>query len=274
MITTVAPSPNVVAEKLTGRDYVSYSGLALYQSCPLRWYFRYVAGLPEATVSASLVFGGAIHAAVQRHFEELLAGNPAPNLDELLGIYQNAWQQRHPDPIQFGKGDDVVTLEETAIRMLRAFQASDLARPAGTIIGVEEELRGKIMEDCPDLLARVDLLVDTGRELVVSDFKTSRSRWSQDQVSDSAEQLLLYSELVRQLVPGRTIKLEFLVITKAREPAVDRHVLAFDPVRIDRTTRVMERVWRAIEAGMFYPAPSPMNCPTCPFRAPCRAWQG
>jgi len=36
----------------------------------------------------------------------------------------------------------------------------------------------------------------------------------------------------------------------------------------------VERVWRAIESGVFYPAPSTMNCASCGYRAACRAWMG
>ena len=97
--------PNDAAEQLTGRDYISWSAISTFQSCPLKWYFRYVAGLPEETVSSSLVFGGAIHRAAEFHYRELLAGNPAPDLDTLLAEYQEAWHERDLDAIKFGKGD-------------------------------------------------------------------------------------------------------------------------------------------------------------------------
>lgn len=41
------------------RDYLSYSAITTYQGCPLRYYFRYIAGLPERIVSSNLVFGAA-----------------------------------------------------------------------------------------------------------------------------------------------------------------------------------------------------------------------
>ena len=47
-----------------------------------------------------------------------------------------------------------------------------------------------------------------------------------------------------------------------------------DPLRIDRTKRVVERVWKAIEGEVFYPAPSTMSCTGCPYRDPCRKWCG
>ena len=77
MITDLEPSPNRRALELTGRDYVSFSALSTYQRCPLQHHFRYVAGLPEATVSASLVFGSAIHRSRSRHAAGLLPAGVA-----------------------------------------------------------------------------------------------------------------------------------------------------------------------------------------------------
>ncbi len=158
--------------------------------------------------------------------------------------------------------------------MLAAFQASSLARPEGMILGVEEELRGTIVPGCPEILGRLDLVVETTDELIVTDLKTARSRWSKNQVDESARQLLLYHDLARTLSPHKRMRLQFAVLTKAKQPVIHVHEVPADPKQIDRTKRIVERVWRSIEAGQFYPAPSVMNCPTCPFRGPCRAWQG
>ena len=50
--------------------------------------------------------------------------------------------------------------------------------------------------------------------------------------------------------------------------------MTVDPSRVDRTKRVFERTWSAIESGLVYPAPSVMNCSGCPFQQPCREWTG
>ena len=106
------------------------------------------------------------------------------------------------------------------------------------------------------------------------DFKTARSRWSDRQAQDQAEQLLLYSELARQLAPGKELRLEFHVLSKTKKPVAERHPVYVDAQRIDRTKTVVQRVWRAIESGHFFPAPSPIACGSCPYREPCRAWKG
>ena len=182
----VQPHPNEVAEKLTGRPYLSYSAISTYAACPLRVFLQIREDLPEAFVSASLIFGSAMHRAIEKHFQELLAGAGPPPIDDLLQAYHDGWSENEIEEVVFNKNDDMQTLEDLAKRMLTAFQASDLARPAGRILAIEEQLAGELVPGCPDLLARLDLVVDTGDALVITDFKTSRSPWSQNQVQDSS----------------------------------------------------------------------------------------
>ena len=151
----------------TGRDYLSFSAIRLYQTCPLKFHFKYCLGLPEETVSSSLVFGGAVHRAIEFHFRELLSGNPPPSSDALLGEFWEGWKERDLEQVRFGKGEDRESLGLLAERILTAFQQSEVAQPSGQILAVEEELRGPIVPGCPDILGRVDLIVDTGSELVV-----------------------------------------------------------------------------------------------------------
>ena len=73
------------------RDYLSYSAVRTFQGCPLKYRFRYIDGLPEDCVSSSLIFGSAIHAAMEFFFSQQLAGEEEPGLDELLDVYQQSW---------------------------------------------------------------------------------------------------------------------------------------------------------------------------------------
>ena len=256
------------------RDYVSFSAIRTYQTCPLKYYFRYVAGLPEETVSASLVFGGAIHAAVEQHFRELLAGNSPPTLAELREVYRAEWEQRATESVQFGPSEDRDSLDTMSSLMLQAFQSSDAAQPPGRILGVEEELRGPIIAGLPDILGRLDLISETPECLVISDWKTSRARWTATQFEDAGEQLILYTELAQDISPGKPFQVEFVVITKTAKPAIQRERLPVTASQVARVRQVVQRVWSAITAGHFYPAPSAMACGGCPYRGPCRAWEG
>ncbi len=99
----ITASPVIRAEPRaspTGRDYLSYSAVASYQRCPLAFYFHYVTDLPEARISSSLVFGAAVHRAVEWHLNELLVGSEPPSLEALLGEFDAAWREYDPVTIR------------------------------------------------------------------------------------------------------------------------------------------------------------------------------
>jgi putative RecB family exonuclease len=265
---------NETAKNLTGRDYVSWSAISTFRTCPLRYKFRYVDGLPEESVSSALVFGTGIHTAIEQHFQALLAGDEQPDVERLMFAYRNAWLPHEPDAISFGTKETRESLDDLASKMLTAFLASPMASVQGRVLGVEEEFRGMLVEGVPDLYGRVDLMTEDEDSLVITDIKTSRGKWSAEQVEDSGEQLLLYSHLASEISPGKKIATRFLVLTKTKEPVVEEHVREVNPAVVKRTLAGVERVWRAIESGVFYPAPSVVTCSGCCYREACRGWMG
>ena len=257
VLTPASTNPaNEVAKGLTGRDYVSWSAISTFRTCPLKYKFRYIDGLPEESVSSALVFGSGIHSAVEQHYQAILSGDPKPDLDALLFAYRSAWLPHDLDAIQFGSTETQASLDVLAARMLTAFLNSPAASVQGRVLGVEEEIRGMLVEGVPDLYGRVDLLTEDDDTLVVTDIKTSRGRWSQEQVEDSGEQLLLYSHLASEISLGKKVQARFLVLTKTKEPVIEEHIREVEPGNVKRTLAGVARVWRAIEAGVFYRPPA------------------
>jgi len=88
-------------------------------------------------------------------------------------------------------------------------------------------------------------------------------------------QLVLDSHLASEIAPGKKVQTRFLVLTKTKEPVLEEHVREVDPENVNRTLAGVERVWRAIEGGQFYPTPATVSalgrgCPG-PGRTPHRA---
>jgi putative RecB family exonuclease len=275
VLTPASTNPaNEIAKNLTGRDYVSWSALSTFRTCPLKYKFRYIDGLPEESVSSALVFGTGIHTAIEQHFQALLAGDEQPDVEKLMFAYRSAWLPHDPDAISFGSKETRESLDDLASRMITAFLASPMASVQGRVLGVEEEIRGMLVEGVPDLYGRVDLLTEDSDRLVITDIKTSRGKWGPEQVEDSGEQLLLYSHLASEIAPGKKIATRFLVLTKTKEPVVEEHVREVESGNVKRTLAGVERVWRAIESGVFYPAPSVVACSGCGYREACRGWAG
>ncbi len=272
--------PNRLAERITGRTYLSHSQLYCMRSCPRKFAFQYVERAPADFVPSSLIFGGSIHAALELYFRARLEGLNCTH-EALLAAYHDAWwrqkEQNGTDlPVRFNKDETYDTLHALADRMITAFLASSLASPKGVIVGVEEELRVILDPDLPDLLARVDLVIETDNSLHVVDFKTSRSKWTEQKAEESSEQLLLYSQSVDRMSRhlGVPVKLHFAIITKAKTPAVQLIPVSVQPERVTGIKESVRQVWDAIQTGNFYPSPSPQNCVTCPFRSRCPVFGG
>ena len=80
--------------------------------------------------------------------------------------------------------------------------------------------------------------------------------------------------LASEIAAGKRIATRLLVLTKTKEPVIEEHVREVNPAAMKRTLAGVARVWRAIESGVLYPAPSTMNCTSCGCRAACRVWMG
>lgn len=271
---------NKLAEQITGRPYVSRSQLALMRSCPRKFAFTYVEKAPREFVPTSLIVGGSVHAALELHYRCRLEGLSATP-EALLSAYHDAWRRQVADagdavPVRFNKGEDRDAVDALAHRILTAFLASPLAEPKGVILGIEEQLRVVLDADLPDLLARVDLVTMTEGSLFVVDFKTSRSRWTEQKALESGDQLVLYGQTVARMGRslGLPVRLHFAVLTKAKKPVVQLLAVPTDAARAAALTESVGQVWQAIKTGNFYPNPSPQNCVTCPFRSRCPVFAG
>jgi len=262
-----------IAERLTGRPYLSWSAVSTYLKCPLKYQYHYLDQLPEEFVSSNLIFGSAIHASLEAFFREQLAARQSLGIEALMAVYQESWVETDLANVHFGKDEDRTGLGNLAERMLGAFLSSELSRPVGSIVGIEEQLQAPVIADCPDLLARLDLMVESEEALVITDFKTSRGRWSTAETNASEGQLLIYHELIR-MVTDKPIRLQFAVITKTKQPDIELRTVEPDPQRIERIRRLIQNVWTSIQTGVFYPVPSAMNCPTCGYRDRCSRWTG
>ncbi len=111
-------------------------------------------------------------------------------------------------PVHYSKGQDQKSIRELGASMLGEFQTSKYARPVGQIIGLEEGFKTQLHPDLPDLAGRVDMITyeSAANELLITDFKTSRSCWAPNQARDQSTQLMLYASgcepIARDLGPS------------------------------------------------------------------------
>ena len=273
MITCVLKAPSI--KPSISLDHLSFSSIRTYQVCPKKFGFKYLDKVPEEFTPSYFAFGGAFHRAVERVHEAMIAGEPIPCVEELLYAYDRAWSELVADRpvVKFSKDEDAPSLRVLATRMLSAFREHTLASPGtgSQIIAIEESVRFRLLADVPPIEMRLDLLELKGTDLIVSDLKTSRSRWSESKVADSLPQLILYAHglmpLLRELGAKKVVP-RFVAVTKAKKPVVQILQPTATQNDVMRLKQTVAETWSAIQSGVF-PRRESWSCAHCPYMRHC-----
>jgi hypothetical protein len=239
-------------------DHLSWSGIQTYSQCPRKFHYRYIIQAPVEFTPASLAFGGAFHRAAERLHQARIEGAVDPAVESLLAGYDEAWNEEsgQAPQVQYAKEEDAVSLRDMAQRMLTAYRehALQAANIGVQIIAIEHQHRFRLLTDVPPIEMRLDLLELAGPDLIMTDVKTSRSRWNDEKVREHLLQLVLYSTgvvpLLRELGAERIVP-RFVVVTKAKKPAVQVLEPQAGQDDVDRLERMVSETWDAITKEVF-----------------------
>jgi hypothetical protein len=255
-------------------DHLSWSSKSCYSVCPRRYAFRYLEKVPEEFVPASLKFGSAFHVAAERLQQRRLEGTFASDMDEALAVFDRQWAQEISGAqVRYGKDESATSLRELAVRMLAAYcqHVVDSNGDGAQIIAIEHSSRFNLLAEVPPIEARLDLLELQGTALVVTDLKTSRSRWSDAKTAAAIPQLVLYATsllpLMRELGATRIVT-KFVVVTKAKSPIVQVLQPKASQDDVVRLKQTISESWAAIQTGVF-PRRESWVCGQCPFHNRC-----
>ncbi|MCZ7645680.1 MAG: PD-(D/E)XK nuclease family protein [Planctomycetota bacterium] len=259
-------------------DHLSWSGVSTYNQCPKRFSYRYLEAAPEERKSAALIFGSAFHRAAEQVLQSRLEGRDLPDQASLLATYTGHWKEESDQApeIVFAKGDDESTLLNLAERMLVAFlehvRQEAQAEPQRRILALEHADRFRLLPETPPLEARLDVLELDGEDLLVTEIKTSKSRWNDQKVTEALPQLVVYAHALMPLlreIGATRIRPRFLIVTKAKAPVVQVLEPKADQRDVQRLREQLGEVWKGIQANVF-PAREGWWCAACPFRVACQ----
>ncbi|MGB9867941.1 MAG: RecB family exonuclease [Bacillota bacterium] len=166
--------PEAVAE-------FSYTKLSLFETCPYRYYLRYVCGIEEPPTEA-LQVGKAVHGAISR----LVGGER-----DIDYVVQEEIQKQ-----------PLLTFEKhfSEICEMVVNFASVFSTPPGSQLYSELYLERPIGEH--KLVGYADLVQELPGEVVITDFKTG---WKQYAAADT-QQLGLYAWMARDRFPGKPVR--------------------------------------------------------------------
>ncbi len=261
----------VTSNGIPGLEHLSYSRMQAFLTCGLKFRFNYIDHIRPAFTPAPLAFGVAFHEAVEEALAGLMVG-AMPAVADLVAVVDRSLNEQNAEtPIQFQDEGGKDAMLELATRMLTAWTA--WPRPAGRILAIEQSFELTLGAGLPPLVGRIDLVTDEPDAIVVTDLKTAKSRWSAREIDDHLPQLVIYREAVKDLARelGKPVKLAYEIVTKAKAPVVERHLVAHLGDGIERQAKIARLVVQAIETGLFVPTAG-WQCTTCPSAGACRDW--
>jgi ATP-dependent exoDNAse (exonuclease V) beta subunit len=235
---------------------LSYSALALYESCSYRYYAERVAGLRPADASGS-VPGQAGLAATEIgdsvHFllEALVLGDPRPPEAPVLAETVRA---RYPAATE-------EELERIA-GLVQAYCGSELATRIAALAGAAPERPFAFEHDGVLLHGRLDVLHRDGRRAVVVDYKTNiLDEASPEELIERDYRL---QRLVYALACFRAGADEVEVVYQFLERPDPAVTTTFDRSELPGLEAELSEAIARIQEGVFRPTPSEFICSGCP----------
>jgi DNA helicase-2/ATP-dependent DNA helicase PcrA len=234
---------------------LSASDLTLYLTCPLKYKFGRVFGIPqEPTINQR--FGILIHNVLERFHKEP-PEEPEDGLKLLTHLFETGWRRTG-----FGTSDDELQFRDRAREALRLYWERDLVAESEPVwlerkfdfkVG-EHHVRGRV--------DRVDRLADGDYELI--DYKTGERKSEAELESDL--QLALYRLAAREAWEIEASYGSYYYVLDAEKVAAPTK-----PDDAERVERTVLQVGEGILSQDFEPRPSPEVCAWCDYRLICPA---
>ena len=233
---------------------LSASDLDLYLTCPLKYKFARVFGIPqEPTINQR--FGILVHNVLERFHRD--GGEDEDGLRRLAGLFEAGWRRSG-----FGDSDDELQYRERGREAMRLYWERERAAEGEPVwlerkfdiqIG-EHHVRGRV--------DRVDRLPGGDHELI--DYKTGERKTEADLESDL--QLALYRLAAREAWGVEASTGSYYYVLDAEKVAAPAK-----PDDAERVERTVLQVGEGVLGQDFEPRPSPVVCGWCDFRLICPA---
>jgi DNA helicase II / ATP-dependent DNA helicase PcrA len=234
---------------------LSASDLDLYLTCPLKYKFRRVFGIPqEPTINQR--FGILIHNVLERFHKDSGEGEEA-GLERLMDLFEVGWRRTG-----FGSSDDELQFRDRAREAMRLYWEREreaegepvwLERKFDIRIG-PHHVRGRV--------DRVDRLADGSYELI--DYKTGERK--SEAALENDLQLALYRLAAREDWGVEAGSGSYYYVLDA-----DKVAAPTKPDDAERVERTVLEVGEGVLGQDFEPRPSPTTCSWCDYRLICPA---
>jgi hypothetical protein len=276
---TLADSSSTTADAGEGVRHHSFSAISTFSEvCGLQYRYRYLDRLPQERVSAALVFGTAINAALLSIDKDLAKGRP-PRAATAHQVLRSELEKAYGNksiPVVSTHGEDLEGLYGKGVKMIDHYVDSLIVdeipvdMPRRFTIPLLDEKGEALPRPLVGELDRVVRLKD-GRYGIV-DWKTASARWSPDRIVKD-DQATAYLLAGKYILPGEIAFFRYDLLLKTVKPAIERYYVARSDSETRRFIKKVLVVDKAVKSGVFAPNDRSFACPTCPYSGACAKWQ-
>jgi DNA helicase II / ATP-dependent DNA helicase PcrA len=237
-----------------GRLSLSASDLTLYLTCPLKYKFARVFGIPqEPTINQR--FGILVHNVLERFLAEPPEDRDA--MKTLNRLFESGWRRTG-----FGSSDDELQYRDRGREALRLFWEGERNSDAEPV-WLEKKFDFKVGDHhVRGRVDRVDRHPDGDYELI--DYKTGERKTAAELESDL--QLALYRMAAREAWDIDAATGSYYYVMDG-----DKVAVATKPDDAERVERTVLQVGEGVLSQDFEPRPSPSVCSWCDYRLICPA---
>lgn len=249
---------------------VSASRLNTWQSCRLKFYFRYVLRIKRAQSTAQYV-GSMVHLVLQ-NWNMARWRQEAINPDQFKKEFDESWVTKQAEnPVKWKEGEEQESQTEAWSLLQTYFRNTPIKldeKPEAVEVAIEADLAH---HGLPRLIGILDLVRTGGR---IVDFKTAGQTPNPEKAGHLNEtQLSCYSVLYRENTGRQEQGLELHHLVKLKTPKlVVTSMPPMNSTQRNRLFRIMESYQEGLGRMDWIPSPSPMSCSCCEYFNECRRW--
>lgn len=240
---------------------LSFSKVDTYQSCPLKYRYRYLDKLPTSA-SPEMSWGSSIHAGLAAWWHPSTVGGPPPTQVMTAALYRS-WDRRG---FRTMARDDELAWYREAQQVLRRHHEQH-AQSYTPAVAVEQWFTLELDEQVTVVGAIDKVERAEAGTLAIRDWKTSRKPRDRDQVAASL-QLAVYALAARQLWDNQVATVGFDYVVPGVQVSVP-----VDQIDTDAAVAQILAAAAEIRAGRYPATPSKL-CGWCDFRDRCPMFDG
>lgn len=243
--------PGVIKIKGFEPDFMSYSQINTYETCPLKYKYSYVLRIPTLP-SHNLSFGTSIHNTL-KDFHQALMFRDDLTLEDVYKMYEKNWQ-----PLGYLNEQHRKKRYESGKKVLETYFDKHKDEKIKHV-ALEKPFNLKI--DGIRFYGRIDRIDPVKGGVEIVDYKTGNLKTQKD--VDRDMQMAFYALGVKEALNMKPEKLSFYFVEGGEKLSTTR-----TDEQLKQARKQVKEVVKKVKKGSFEPKPG-MHCKWCDYNTVC-----